>query len=603
MPTAVPQKPGAIQVFTEHLPSVCGDVSDFNSQSGVQKNPDVAKGYKGIGNGNEHFKEKDIQGGLQFQMELPRSNKNEREKLKKRKNKNLVVELLDEAEVPEAAVPDFVSSAGNAFIPFTSAPSENDPLAEEQVMEDDATTSYENDITLPIKVKCRTCSRPFVVDDNAKDLSNVDNAVLLYHIELITGIWIQCNDEISRFMCSHCVDDLRKAIEFRETCIRTELLLTGGDDVDLPENGIELCDKDKVESQTTDDIKEEELIEEANVIEPSTRALSKETSVADSRSIALGAQIYEELLSKYQAKKKTPQTKQKKATIPNTQSTKKGEKIRREPALKRTKKTREEKNRIRREQNKALPRNHVCDQCGASFRFKCNLTIHMLRHTRTKNYPCPECPKQFYDAYMRNMHIRVRHRGEHPFVCNYCSKAFKDGNLRYLHEKNDHGASPRIHRNVNELNQRIGLKKSQTQPESGVDEYGRHCCSYCDKSYVTKCALNWHINQHLGLTPYKCKSCDMSFPNPLAKNRHEMRHDSKRPFECDICLKGFYTRIKLKEHERIHTGERPYRCDICDSFFRYQFNLHSHQFSKMHKDNLLKVQKEKIVEDSSSSSE
>ncbi|KAM8703761.1 hypothetical protein ACLKA7_008398 [Drosophila subpalustris] len=536
-------------------------------------------------------------------MELPRSNKNEREKLKKRKNKNLVVELLDEAEVPEAAVPDFVSSAGNAFIPFTSAPSENDPLAEEQVMEDDATTSYENDITLPIKVKCRTCSRPFVVDDNAKDLSNVDNAVLLYHIELITGIWIQCNDEISRFMCSHCVDDLRKAIEFRETCIRTELLLTGGDDVDLPENGIELCDSDKVESQTTDDIKEEELIEEANVIESSTQALSKETFVKDSRSIALGAQIYDELLSKYQAKKKTPQTKQKKATIPNTQSTKKGEKIRREPALKRTKQTREEKNRKRRERNKALPLNYVCDQCGASFRLRCNLTKHMLRHTRTKSYPCPECPKQFYDAYMRNMHIRVRHRGEHPFVCNYCPKAFKDGNLRCRHEKNDHGASPRIHRTVNALNQRIRLKKSQTQPESVVDEYGRHCCSYCDKSYVTKCALNWHINQHLGLTPYKCKLCDMRFPNSIAKHRHEMRHDSKRPFECDICLKGFYSRIKLKDHERIHTGERPYRCDICDSFFRYKFNLHSHQFSKMHKDNLLKVQKEKIVEDSSSSSE
>ncbi|KAM8703763.1 hypothetical protein ACLKA7_008400 [Drosophila subpalustris] len=570
---------------------------------------------------------------------VPCINKNdiseaEREKSEKRKNKKLVAELLEEAEAREAAeasgaitiapdfvrntgivsVPDFVSATGNAFIPFTPAPSETDPLAEEQLEANNATKNSKNNVTLINEKKCRTCSRLFVVDDKSKDLSDKENAVMLYHIEVITGIWIQCYDAISRFMCSHCVDDLRRAIEFRETCIRTELLLTGGDDVDLPENGIELCDSDKVESQTTDDIKEEDFISifpaegehgQTTVIEPLSRSETKITgqvlhpAVADSSSLALGAQIYEDLLNEYRGKERTPRPKQKKAAIPNVQSVKQRKQIPREPVPKRTKRTREEKNRIRREQIRALPLNHVCDQCGASFRVRCNLTIHMLRHTRTKNYPCPECPKQFYDAYMRNMHIRVRHRGELPFVCNYCPKAFGSSNTRYLHEKNVHGASPRIHRNVNKLNQRIELKESQSQPESVPKEYARHSCIYCDKSYATKYALNGHINQHLGLTPYKCKFCDTRFATPQAKKKHEMRHDSKRPFECDICLKGFYTRTKLKDHERIHTGERPYRCDICDAFFRYKFNLHSHQFSKMHKDNLLKAQQEKIVEDSS----
>ncbi|XP_034484982.1 zinc finger protein 184 isoform X2 [Drosophila innubila] len=655
---------------------------DVSSHTDFPKNPDVLKSwltfcrknnndkikpYQKSVICNEHFKEEDIQGGLQFQMGLcskrtlrpgavPCINKNdmseaERENSEKRKNKLLVAELLEEAEAREAAeasgeitiapdfvrntgivsVPDFVSATGNAFVPFTPAPTDTDPLAEEQSEADISTSSSRKDVTLINKNKCRTCSRPFVVDENAKDLCNEENAVMLYHIEVITGIWIQCNDEISRFMCSKCVDKLRTAIEFREICIRTELLLTGGDDVELPENDMELCDSDKGEAQLIDHIKEEEFIsvfpgEEEDglttVIEPLSGSVTKKIgqvlhpAAVDSSSLALGAQIYEDLLNEYLGKEKKPRPKQKTAINPNGKeedtttkskvdnnskrpSVRQRQKKPGEPAPKRTRRTKEEKNRIRREQIRAMPLNHVCDQCGASFRVRCNLTIHMLRHTHTKNYECPECPKKFYDAYMRNMHIRVRHKGELPFVCNYCPQAFSSSNTRYLHEKNVHGASPRIHRNVNKSNPWNERKASKTQPDSLPKETVRNFCMYCDKSYATKYALNGHINQHLGLTPYKCKKCDMRFATPQAKKKHEMRHDSKRPFECDICLKGFYTRTKLKEHERIHTGERPYRCDLCDAYFRYKFNLHSHQFSKMHKDNLKKAQSEKIIEDSS----
>ncbi|KAH8311795.1 hypothetical protein KR044_008064 [Drosophila immigrans] len=630
---------------------------------------------------NEHFKEEDIQGGLQFQMGLcskrtlrpgavPCINKNdiseaEREMSEKRKNQKLVAELLEEAEAREAAeasgaitiapdfvrntgivsVPDFVSATGNAFVSFAPTPTETDPLAAEEQMGQEMQTVAENNsqkheaqppaapfIEIEQK-KCRTCGRCFVVDDNAKDLCCEQNAVMLYHIEVITGIWIQCPDEISQFMCANCVNNLRIAIEFRETCIRTELQLQGGgDDVELDSQiKVELSNGNNdndLEPKTNDnnnddDLKTDQYVTilptevqsgQASIVEPITQTATRKTGQVqhpgsgDTNSIALGAQIYEDLLNEYRGVDKLPRPRKKKVIptpppMPKTQVIRQRKRRAQEKKPKRTKRTREEKNRIRREQIRALPLNHVCDQCGASFRVRCNLTIHMLRHTRTKNYPCPECPKQFYDAYMRNMHIRVRHRGELPFVCNYCSKAFSSSNTRYLHEKNVHGASPRIHRNVNKLNQRLEIKEKKPQPEQAQEpqpkENVRHYCNYCDKSYATKYALNGHINLHLGLTPFKCKLCDMRFADPQSKKKHEMRHDSKRPFECDICLKGFYVRSKLKEHERIHTGERPYRCDVCDAYFRYKFNLYSHQFSKMHKDNLQKVQKEEIVEDSS----
>jgi len=200
-------------------------------------------------------------------------------------------------------------------------------------------------------------------------------------------------------MCSKCVDKLRTAIEFREICIRTELLLTGGDDVELPENDMEQCDSDKVETQLIDHIKEEEFISvfpavdedgPTTVIEPLSGTVTKRTgqvlhpAAVDSSSLAMGAQIYEDLLNEYRGKEKTPRPKQKAAINPNgkeedaTTKTKVNNNAKRpsvrqrpkkpgDPAPKRTKRTKEEKNRIRREQIRAMPLNHVCDQCGASF--------------------------------------------------------------------------------------------------------------------------------------------------------------------------------------------------------------------------------------------
>lgn len=129
----------------------------------------------------------------------------ERERSERRKNKKLVAELLEEAAAREAAeasgaiviapdfirntgivsVPDFVNATGNAFTPCTPTPSESDPLAEEQ-----AELELSRNEKVIEQIKCRTCYETFVVDENAKDLCDEQNAVMLFHIEVITGIWV-----------------------------------------------------------------------------------------------------------------------------------------------------------------------------------------------------------------------------------------------------------------------------------------------------------------------------------------------------------------------------------------------------------------------------
>lgn len=164
----------------------------------------------------------------------------------------------------------------------------------------------------------------------------------------------------------------------------------------------------------------------------STKSLNR-SAAQDPLSVALGAKIFKELLDQYTGKEKARLRKG--APIASKPKAKEKAAGEQKPKRSANPKTKEERNLIRRAQLRAKPPNFVCDQCGQAFRMSHNLRIHMLRHTRTKNYQCTECPKTFYDAYMRNMHIRIRHRGETPFACGFCSETFAYPGARQKHER------------------------------------------------------------------------------------------------------------------------------------------------------------------------
>ncbi|XP_068156300.1 uncharacterized protein [Drosophila tropicalis] len=557
---------------------------------------------------SEHFRDEDIQGSLQFEMGLCKrrtlkpgavpcinkhdeseSEKARKERSQRRENKKLVDELIAEAEalarapvdiVPTpsyvrnttglASAPDFVSSNENEKeVTTPQIKIESDPLTTDDVRDD---VQIKDKPLIP----CRTCGKQFVADNEFKDLKVKDNQVLLFHIEAITGVWINCPESLPHHMCGKCVDNLRRAVEFRENCIRTEVKLNQVAD---EASGIECAYENVVYAETDPHI--DALPYEEVIVEETQPTLVSN----DDPGIALGNQIFENLLNEYSGDpelvKEVESTRRKSlltksTTIKSNVRTKaKDNKQTKSLGPKRTK---EERNRIRREQIRAKPPSFVCDQCGLIFKLACNLQMHMLRHSRTMNYSCPECPRKFYDSYTRNIHVRVRHNDEKPYSCKYCSESFKASYQRQHHEKQVHNAAPRI------IIHRLNVK-----PKAQPAKAERHYCTLCDKSYTHKYALAWHMNIHTGARPYKCKHCEKAFSEPAKAKRHEMTHD-KRPLQCDVCLKGFFVRQKLKDHQLTHTGERPYKCDLCDVRFRYKHNANTHRISKMHKENLNKLE-------------
>jgi len=251
-------------------------------------------------------------------------------------------------------------------------------------------------------------------------------------------------------MCSACVLALDQAIDFREMCINTELKISQAKslaEMEPDKTEIEALNEEQATSEPDlasdseytnveeiEDPEEEPAEDEAPSDdqlsqEPATE--SREPAAQDPLSVALGAKIFKELIDQYTGHDRT----KKEAPIAKKPRIRKTAVCEQKPRRRANPKTKEERNLIRRAQLRAKPPNFVCDQCGQAFRMSHNLQMHMLRHSRIKNYQCSECPKTFYDAYMRNMHIRIRHRGESPFACRFCSETFAYAGARQKHER------------------------------------------------------------------------------------------------------------------------------------------------------------------------
>ncbi|XP_052857049.1 zinc finger protein 358 [Drosophila gunungcola] len=558
----------------------------------------------------EHFKDEDIEGSLKFEMGLAKkrtlrpgavpcisksqespSERARKERTQRRRNQKLVAQLLAE---------DDSKSCAPAASTFACPEQEKVDLSEAVAINFDPLIVRDQ---LEKRERCRICYQDFVVDTRAKDLFDQANSILLFHIEVISGVWINHKPDEPQLMCPACLLSLDQAIDFREMCISTELKISQAEPlrkIDPDETELEALNEQTTPSDTElvsdseytnleeiEDAKEEEepLEDEADSndqLDQEPAMEPDEPAPHDPLSVALGAKIFKELIDQYTGREKTkPKQEAPAAKLSRGRLTAASDE---KPKRRAKPKTREERNLIRRAQLRAKPPNFVCDQCGQAFRMSHNLRIHMLRHSRTKNYQCSECPKTFYDAYMRNIHIRISHRGESPFACRFCSETFAYAGARQKHESEVHNAAPRLI--VNRIN-----PKPMAKPRDDV----RFQCKLCHKHYASKYALGWHIKSHTDANAFKCQQCSKSYSDPNKLKRHEKTHE-KRPLQCDVCLKGFYQRTRLREHEAIHTGERPYCCEVCNVHFRYKYNMKTHANSKMHQDNVRKLGGETILE-------
>ncbi|XP_030376602.1 zinc finger protein 2 homolog isoform X2 [Scaptodrosophila lebanonensis] len=418
---------------------------------------------------------------------------------------------------------------------------------------------------------CRICNRYFSADEDAKDLYQDSSSYLLYNIETISGVMIQLLDGLPHYICPNCLSDLDRATTFRENCIRTDQILQLErqqqqdnphiikDNAKLDEYGDSKILVQITESSTpeltaevfTDYVNDSESVYGAQVEigekqEPhAAHKIPEGNNSNDPLSVGLGEPNLNSLIQEANggAEKASPKKRIKKAAkedkcIPN--------------------------------QNHNYNQKIVCHICGYFTYRSGNFKEHMLRHTRTKNFKCPQCPETFYTNYSKQLHVRVKHNNEKPFNCRYCDRVFTQRASRNYHEKMFH-ATKKLEEE----------KKGPVEPQVELP----HCCIYCTKSFDTEYTLEHHMKGHNTDTPFKCKHCEERFVSFIEANKHELTHN-EQPFVCNICSKGFSGPARLRYHMVKHSDNRPYKCEICSVGFRRRYDLDTHFVSLTHEKKL-----------------
>uniref|UniRef100_A0A8D0EQI0 C2H2-type domain-containing protein n=1 Tax=Strix occidentalis caurina TaxID=311401 RepID=A0A8D0EQI0_STROC len=119
-------------------------------------------------------------------------------------------------------------------------------------------------------------------------------------------------------------------------------------------------------------------------------------------------------------------------------------------------------------------------------------------------------------------------------------------------------------------------QEASTDPWSSSREK-KYKCEHCEKVFVCRSKLIYHLRTHTGEKPYKCWDCGRGFSMRGNLLSHQRTHTKEKPFPCPTCGKYFSFRSNLFVHQRIHKGEKPYKCQDCGKSFRLKAHLLSHQ--------------------------
>ena len=152
---------------------------------------------------------------------------------------------------------------------------------------------------------------------------------------------------------------------------------------------------------------------------------------------------------------------------------------------------------IERHRSKRNESEHVCSECGKTFKNRKSLVPHMLLHTGIKSHKCDVCDQMF------------------------CS--------------------------------RVSLLSHKAQSKCGAEEV---VCPTCGKKCSNKYYLKRHLMKHTGERPHKCdwENCGKGFFDSQTLQNHRKIHLDIKEFQCSLCSKAFRQRSALVIHMKRHNG-------------------------------------------------
>lgn len=166
-----------------------------------------------------------------------------------------------------------------------------------------------------------------------------------------------------------------------------------------------------------------------------------------------------------------------------------------------------------------------CIKCKKSFNSRVAYTCHLslkICEIKTKiiKYQCDQCPRVF--RYKR--HIDRHLEGHKRNNCTYCEV---------------------------KLTNRLKLVEHlQTVHSIKLERGVLYKCEHCEKRYVKKRSLYYHLKQHAG-DKIVCLECGWMSLTQDEHDIHYEKHDNDFPFKCERCNDRFSRRQQFLVHLKV----------------------------------------------------
>jgi len=139
-------------------------------------------------------------------------------------------------------------------------------------------------------------------------------------------------------------------------------------------------------------------------------------------------------------------------------------------------------------------------------------------------------------------------------------------------------------RNENTLNDEFweekeaGKKKKEEKKKEADEPPVNRLCPHCGKSFINSAKLEYHINWHNGVFPFKCDHCDFKSHSFFLLRVHKCPKQNNEP-KCELCPEPM-SKQHLKNH---HSENLPLSCKECPYRAASERTMAIHA-AKYHKD-------------------
>ncbi|XP_055912644.1 zinc finger protein 665-like [Eupeodes corollae] len=207
-----------------------------------------------------------------------------------------------------------------------------------------------------------------------------------------------------------------------------------------------------------------------------------------------------------------------------------------------------------------------------------NIRMRRRRSVPGPPFKCEICGKNLSNHSSYKYHMQL-HSDATPFLCSHCGEKFKTRNAYDGHMTTHDSKNPNMCTICGKIYRQPSSLRTHILTHTGEKPY---LCGICGKGLTQKSGFKKHMLVHTGEKPFSCDVCGKEFRYSSNLITHKRSHTGLKPFECKQCEKKFSSGEQLKRHLLIHSGERPFSCDTCQKSFNRRSTLIVHK--QIHRD-------------------